>query len=129
VIKFSPRLAISAVALAYAGPVLAQAGTSTQAADGAIIATAQRRAERTQDVPISITAISGDTLSQANVHQLGDIAKLSPATRLDYTSNFVQFGDNVTGTKYLKQFNPGDFGAGWGSPAIWDVSLRYNYAE
>jgi len=63
---------------------------SSASASADIIVTAQRRAERTQDVPISITSISEDTLTHANVQQLGDIAKLSPATRFDYTSNFVQ---------------------------------------
>jgi iron complex outermembrane receptor protein len=39
------------------------------------------------------------------------------------------FGDNVTGTNYLKQFNTGGFGAGWGAPATWGVSLRYKYGN
>jgi len=92
--KFAQRLAVSAIALSFAGafasPAFAQAETAGATGDDAIIVTAQRRAERTQDVPISITSISADTLQQANIQQLGDIAKLSPATRFDYTSNFVQ---------------------------------------
>ncbi|HEX7858533.1 MAG TPA: TonB-dependent receptor [Sphingobium sp.] len=76
-------------AMAVATPVFAQS-EGAQAANADIIVTAQRRAERTQDVPISITAITGDALQQANVQQLGDIAKLSPATRFDYQANFVQ---------------------------------------
>jgi iron complex outermembrane receptor protein len=79
----------SAIAITLATPALAQSDASATPTDE-IIVTAQRRAERTQDVPISITALSGDTLEQANVQQLGDIAKLSPATRFDYQANFVQ---------------------------------------
>lgn len=81
--------AASVAASAIASPASAQSDTEASL-DDAIIVTAQRRAERTQDVPISITAITSDALERANVKQLGDIAKLSPATRFDYASNFVQ---------------------------------------
>lgn len=77
------------VTLAATSPVFAQADEAT-ADDSAIIVTAQRRAERTQDVPISITSISADTLQHANIQQLSDITKLSPAMRFDYSSSFVQ---------------------------------------
>lgn len=81
----------AAMAAAFATPAWAQADTTKEQNDvDVIIVTAQRRAERTQDVPISITSISSDTLSRANVQQLGDITKLSPATRFDYSSSFVQ---------------------------------------
>ena len=60
------------------------ADDGTAAGEGDIIVTAQRRAEKLQDVPISITPISQETLERANVQQLSDIAKLSPATRFDY---------------------------------------------
>lgn len=39
------------------------------------------------------------------------------------------YGDNVTGAKYIKQFNTGGFGVGWGAPATWGVSLRYNFHQ
>ncbi len=55
-----------------------------------IIVTAQRRDERSVDVPISITAIGPEALANANVEQLGDIAKLTPALRFDSSGTFVQ---------------------------------------
>jgi len=84
-------LATSVLALAAAAPAFAQSDTGgAEVEDSAIIVTAQRRAERTQDVPISITSLGSEALERSNVQQLGDIAKLSPATRFDYNSNFVQ---------------------------------------
>jgi iron complex outermembrane receptor protein len=107
-----------AVILATAIPAFAQ--TSELASDdGAIIVTAQRRAERTQDVPISITSISAETLQHANIQQLGDIAKLSPATRFDYTSNFVQPTIRGIGTSVVQSgggANVGIYTDGFYSP-------------
>ncbi|MCB2076722.1 MAG: TonB-dependent receptor [Novosphingobium sp.] len=93
-----------------------EAGAS---ADDVIIVTAQRRAERTQDVPISITSMSSEALEQANVEQLGDIAKLSPATRFDYNSNFVQPTIRGVGTAVVQSgggANVGIYTDGFYSP-------------
>src|SRR5579872_3204939 len=46
----------------------AQADQATAAGDsGAIVVTARRRDERQQDVPISVTALSGDVLAQRQI--------------------------------------------------------------
>lgn len=73
-------------------PTVAQAqdGASTARTDDEIIVTAQRREEKSLDVPISITAISPEALTNAGVKQLGDIAKLTPALRFDSSGTFVQ---------------------------------------
>lgn len=55
-----------------------------------VIVTAQRRDERSQDVPIAITAISGEQLGQGDVQQLRDIAKLTPGLRFDNTGAVSQ---------------------------------------
>ena len=96
--KVALQIAGASLAVMSAAPAMAQSSQSasnaqaaaSSGATGDIIVTAQRRAERLQDVPISITAISGDKLQEADVQNLGDIAKLSPATRFDYQTNFVQ---------------------------------------
>lgn len=46
---------------------------------GDIIVTANRRAERLQDVPIAVTAIEGETLRQRGVQNPEDLARLSPS--------------------------------------------------
>ncbi|MBN7797576.1 TonB-dependent receptor [Parahaliea mediterranea] len=43
-----------------------------------VVVTAQKRAQDIQDVPISITAFSGDYLSEAGVKDIGDVARLTP---------------------------------------------------
>ena len=41
-------------------------------------------------MPITITALSQEQLTTANVQTLGDIQKLTPALRFDYQTGFVQ---------------------------------------
>jgi iron complex outermembrane receptor protein len=70
-----------------------QASTPVEAPAGGleeIVVTAQRRAENAVDVPISITALSQEQLTTANVQSLGDIMKLTPALRFDYQTGFAQ---------------------------------------
>ena len=70
-----------------------QAGTTAEVQAGGleeIVVTAQRRAENAVDVPISITALSQEQLTTANVQSLGDIQKLTPALRFDYQTGFAQ---------------------------------------
>jgi iron complex outermembrane receptor protein len=55
-----------------------------------IIVTAQRRAEAQVDVPISITTLSAAALDTANVQQLSDIGKVTPALRFDFAGGFFQ---------------------------------------
>ena len=54
-----------------------QTGTSTDSGD--IIVTGQRRAQRLQDVPASITAVSGATLQASNIQSPADIQYLAPS--------------------------------------------------
>jgi iron complex outermembrane recepter protein len=55
-----------------------------------VLVTAQRRSEKMVDVPISITALSAEQLSTANVQNLGDIQQLTPALRFDNQAGFFQ---------------------------------------
>ncbi len=70
--------------------VLAGLITSTSAAMAAssdaldeIVVTAQRRAERLQDVPAAITALSGDTLNQMRMQGNADLAAYVPSLSFD----------------------------------------------
>src|SRR6202451_1991174 len=59
-------------------------GTDTAAADTSadtiqeITVTAQRRTENAQDVPITIQALTGETLKQLNVSTFDDLQKYTP---------------------------------------------------
>ena len=91
------RAAVSSSALAavlFAGsvPALAQDAGAPEAATASseIIVTAQRRAERSVDVPISVTALGPDQLATANVQDLSDISRITPSLRFDTAGAFAQ---------------------------------------
>jgi len=65
-----------------------------------ITVTAQRRSESIQDVPITIQAISGDTLKQLNVQTFDDLLK--------YTPNVTYSGNNPGGGNiYMRGLSSG----------------------
>ena len=63
-----------------AGLVHAAPATDTEASEGIqeITVTAQRRTENMQNVPITITALTAETLSQLNITTLNDYVKFLP---------------------------------------------------
>lgn len=58
--------------------------------NGEIVVTAQRRAERSVDVPITVTTLGADQLATANARDLVDIAKVTPSLRFDSAAGFTQ---------------------------------------
>lgn len=58
--------------------------------DDEIIVTAQRRAERLEEVPLSVTAISGEGLAAAGVTKFEDIGNVSPSTRIGRVGIYAQ---------------------------------------
>lgn len=60
-----------------AAPTLAQDESAATTVEE-IVVTAQRRAETLQKVPISITALSGEQVSQLNVNKAADLSAISP---------------------------------------------------
>ena len=75
----------SLIASAFAGlstPALAQKAGASEA-DDAIIVTARRREENLTDVPIAITAISGDQLAAAGAQDITAIAETVPNVTLE----------------------------------------------
>ena len=71
---------------------LAQSAASTPPEEGSseIVVTAQRRAERSVDVPITVTTLGSEQLATANVNQLSDAARLTPGLRFDTQGSAVQ---------------------------------------
>lgn len=69
---------VAAMALP-AMPAFAQdAGPGAAATGDEIIVTATRREERLQDVPLSVTAVSGESLAQSGLKEVSDIQYLAP---------------------------------------------------
>src|SRR5689334_15382051 len=84
---------------AAAGPAPV-ASASLQSQDegvGDIVVTATKRSERLQDVPVSVTAITSDTLERQNVRELQDITKLVPGLTITYGSQPGNFSINMRG--------------------------------
>ncbi len=62
----------SASALCFSAPAYAQAAEEANA-DADIVVTATRRSERLQDVPLAVSAISGEQLAEGGFQNLTDI--------------------------------------------------------
>jgi len=111
-------LAGSAALVMYAAPVQAQepvdARTSAEAAAGAaddenvIVVTARRREERLIDVPLSVTAISGEQLAQRGTQEITQIAQEVPNITLE-----VSRGTNTTLTAFIRGVGQQDPVAGF----------------
>src|SRR3546814_18780275 len=76
------------VAMVAVGSLAAGTGVYAQEApeprassgdSGEIVVTAQRREERLQDVPLSISAVSGDALEKAGTSNIAGLATFTPS--------------------------------------------------
>jgi len=67
------------------GAASAQTDTAPQTGQGSddIIVTAQRRAERLQDVPVAVTAQSAEQLQSANISNARDLTLVTPGLRVE----------------------------------------------
>lgn len=73
--------------VAFAAPALASADTEASAAEGGraanaamadIVVTARRRAESIQDVPVAVSAVSGETIERAHLADTTQLAQFAP---------------------------------------------------
>ncbi len=99
---------------AFAAPAAAQdvAEESAEAAvavnDGEIVVTARRREERLLDVPLSITAFTGEALLQQGIQDLTQIGQQVPNITLE-----VSRGTNTTLTAFIRGVGQQDPVAGF----------------
>lgn len=81
-------LLLSAAMAALIAPTAALAQAANQGvAIEEVVVTAQKRAENVQDVPISVTAFSGETLKAAGVQDMRDLRRITPSLYLATSSN------------------------------------------
>jgi len=92
-------------ALIASHPVRAQTASAAAAPNTSgiadIVVTATRRAERLQDVPLAVTALTGWQLARQNVRDINDLPKLVPALTLNYGSQPGNFSINLRGVGTL----------------------------
>jgi len=78
--------------------------------DSPIIVTAQRRAEASVDVPVTVTTLDTAAIETANIQDLPDIAKLTPGLRFDFASGYVQPTIRGVGTAVVSSGAVGNVG-------------------
>ncbi|WP_232343247.1 TonB-dependent receptor [Novosphingopyxis sp. YJ-S2-01] len=88
---------------ASSSPEAEQAGNNNE-----IVVTARRREERLQDVPIAITAYSGEQLQQSGAIDIIDIAQTTPSVTLEASR-----GTNSTLTAFIRGVGQQDPVAGF----------------
>ena len=106
-------LGSAATAAFLAAPASAQTTDKDQAApvvddDNVIVVTARRREESIQDVPLSITAISGEALAKSGTLEITEIAQEVPNLTLE-----VSRGTNTTLTAFIRGVGQQDPVAGF----------------
>lgn len=91
-------LATSALSMiAFVPAAFAQEAGATDAGDNEIIVTARRRDERLIDVPVAITAYSGEALEKAGAIDITEIGQTTPNTTLE-----VSRGSNSTLSAFIR---------------------------
>lgn len=104
-----------ALMVATAMPAAAQdAGSDAEASSGEILVTARRKEERLIDVPVAVTALTGEALDGYNVTAVGDIATFVPS---------MVVGRQVTGSSasiFLRGVGSSSLSAGF------DQSVSFN---
>jgi iron complex outermembrane receptor protein len=73
-------------------PAQAQQSGAGEEQSGDIIVTAQRRSERLQDVPVSVQAITADTLQAAGVNDQRQLALIAPSLQVQQDNNYAVRG-------------------------------------
>ncbi len=86
------------VTTGYANPLSAQ-DSIRQLEE--VLVTAQKREQRLQDVPISITALKGDFLEQTNTRDFAGIAKITPGLFISDTPDGFAQGISIRGVGAL----------------------------
>lgn len=84
------------------------ATAQTEESGGLIVVTARRREERLIDVPLSVTAVTGDQLEQRGVQEITQVAQEVPNITLE-----VSRGTNTTLTAFIRGVGQQDPVAGF----------------
>ncbi|MDZ4376364.1 MAG: TonB-dependent receptor [Phenylobacterium sp.] len=84
------RNLLATTALVFAStaavPALAQAGSDVAEVE-TLIVTANKRAENIQDVPMSVTAVSGEFLERTGVNNVTELARFIPSVSISQSNN------------------------------------------
>ncbi|HNP36634.1 MAG TPA: TonB-dependent receptor [Woeseiaceae bacterium] len=107
---FASAFTIALGFVAYSDVSLAQEGATDRVLDEIVVTSARRREELVQEVPISISIITGDELARVGAVDIIDIAKRSPNVTLE-----VSRGTNSTLSAFIRGVGQQDPVAGFES--------------
>lgn len=120
----SSRHAMLIAAMAIGGAFSAEAEAQTEPTEAEskaelteVVVTAQRRRENLQDVPVTITAISSDTLERFAMQDLEDIAAVTPGLLFNSVVGYA--------TPYIRGVGTSSTGPGFENPVALYVDGVY----
>jgi iron complex outermembrane receptor protein len=90
---------LAAAALATPGIVTAQDESGGRALEEVVV-TAQRRAESLQDVPLAVSTLSADDLTNSGVNVVQNLSRLTPGLEVNRYAQFVSLFLRGVGTRY-----------------------------
>jgi iron complex outermembrane receptor protein len=73
----------AAMAMLAAAPAAAQEGSEVET----VVVTAQKRAENIQDVPMAVSAVSGDQIEKRGVTSVTELARFLPSVQITQSNN------------------------------------------
>jgi iron complex outermembrane receptor protein len=103
----------------------AEETAQSTAAPEEIVVTAERRSEKLQDVPASVTALSGDTLNAAAITSTSDLNMVTPGLRVEATGIYVQ--PDIRGITTQLSFNSAEANVGTYIDGAYQSSLTMSF--
>ena len=92
-----PRAHPLALALGLAISATAPTVTLAEGALEEVVVTAQKRTQNLQDVPIAVTAFSGEMLQEAGIRDMFELASIAPSLRVEQTQSSSQTTFGIRG--------------------------------
>ncbi|MBV8741185.1 MAG: Plug domain-containing protein, partial [Sinobacteraceae bacterium] len=117
---FAPRLWFAVAIVSGALPVTAVADEVSATGLAEVVVTAERKSEKLQDVPVAVTALSAEELTERGVRQAGDITASVPNMLLN-----LPYGPEAQPTFTLRGVTTQDFSQNQSSPIAMYVDEVY----
>ncbi|MEJ5976947.1 TonB-dependent receptor [Novosphingobium sp. PS1R-30] len=89
-LRLAAMLGATALAPLAASPAWAQAAAEASVDNNTIVVTAQRRAEAVEDVPMTVTVVTPETLSQLGVNSVRDLQNVTSGFSLNNSGTYPQ---------------------------------------
>lgn len=124
-LRASSALSLASLAMLVAAPAGAQdtaAPAPEEAAPGEIVVTAQKRSENLQDIPLSVSVLSGEALEMAARPSIESASQMVPSL------NFLKSGTTLNQTIFLRGVGTATFSIA-GEPSVSTVVDGVVYAR